>query len=394
MPQERAIIIVLDGVGAGELPDADRYGDRGSNTLANTARAVGGLLLPNLQKLGLGNITPIEGVPPTDAPQASWGRMAERSAGKDTTTGHWEMAGIILERPFPTYPHGFPPEIMEPFETKIGRKTLGNCPASGTEIIQRLGEEHIRTGRPIVYTSADSVFQIAAHTQVVPLQELYRFCEIARALLQGPHAVGRVIARPFTGSPGSFTRTADRKDFSLPPPAPTMLEKIAEAGMAVIGVGKINQIFAGRGITQDIHTAGNAEALAAIEQALSRPWQGLLFANLVDFDMLYGHRNDPQGFAGALRAVDDFLPRILAGLGPEDLLLITADHGCDPTTGSTDHSREYAPLLAHRQGRPGTDLGARATFADLGASVLHYLGLARLPGGSSFLPEMDAVRPS
>lgn len=385
MKGKRAIILVLDGVGVGELPDADRYGDTGSNTLANTAQAVGGLSLPNFQRMGLGNILPILGVPPSESPLASYGKMAEKSAGKDTTTGHWEMAGIILDHPFPTFSNGFPKEIIKPFEAQIGRRILGNYAASGTEIIKSLGEEHLRTGFPIVYTSADSVFQIAAHKDVVPLDELYRYCQIARDLLQGPYAVGRVIARPFVGSPGNFTRTYERRDFSLEPVEETILDKIKSVGKSVIAVGKIGQIFAGRGVTEEIHTHGNTEGLQITVDFLRRDFDGLLMVNLVDFDMLYGHRNDSVGFAKALMEVDRSLPLMWKHLSSEDLFLITADHGVDPTTASTDHSREYVPLLALNPSHPGRNLGVRSCFCDLGASCLQFLGLPACKNGESFL---------
>jgi len=370
----RAVLIVLDGVGCGALPDAARYGDEGSDSLGNTARAVGGLRLPNLARTGLGNVTDIVGVPPTPAPTASFGKMAEKSTGKDTTSGHWELAGLIVERPFPTYPSGFPPEVLESFERAVGRQVLGNMRASGTEIIARLGEEHMRTGRPILYTSADSVFQVAAHEDLVPVDELYAWCRSARALLTGEHAVGRVIARPFTGAPGAFTRTPRRRDFSLPPTGETVLDRVAGAGMRVAGVGKIDDVFAGRGVTDCVHTVDNADGVARIAERLREPWDGLLFANLIETDSRWGHRNDPRGYAGALEALDTVLPE-LAAAAAGDLLIITADHGVDPTTGSTDHSREYVPLLVACPGREPRDLGTRETFADVAATVSVWLGL-------------------
>jgi phosphopentomutase len=381
----RAALVVLDSVGIGEMPDAARYGDEGSNTLANTARAVGGLSLPHLCELGLGNIAPILGADPVPRPLACYGKMAEASPGKDTTTGHWEMAGLVLDRAFATFPDGFPLGIIEPFERQVGKKVLGNRAASGTEIIAELGEEHLRSGRPIVYTSADSVFQIAAHEQVIPLPDLYRMCEVARRILD-PFFVSRVIARPFVGQPGAFRRTYNRKDFSYPPLGKTLCDLLAEAGHAVVGVGKIENIFAGSGITRDIHTEGNSDGLVKTVQAIRETPRGLVFVNLVDFDMLYGHRNDAAGYARALAEVDRHLPAIIGALHDGDLLFLTADHGCDPTTPSTDHSREYVPLLALRKGGPGgTDLGVRGTFADLGQTLAEAFGIGPLPNGKSFL---------
>jgi phosphopentomutase len=386
---KRVIIIVLDSMGVGELPDAAEYGDEGSNTLANTAQAVGGLSVPHMQQLGLGNIIAIEGVPPCDEPLGAYGRMAEASAGKDTTTGHWEMAGIYSPQPLPTYPNGFPQELIEEYERRIGRKTLGNYPRSGTVIIQELGEEHMRTGYPIVYTSADSVFQVAAHEEVVPIEELYRICQIARELLVGEHAVGRVIARPFVGEPGNFTRTERRKDFSLLPPEPTLLDRLVAAGRPVMGVGKIEDIFAHRGLSQSVHSPNN---MACVDQTLTymkESQRGLIFTNLVDFDMLWGHRNNPQGYAGGLEAFDRRLPEIMGAMTALDILFLTADHGNDPTTPSTDHSREYVPLLAYgSRVKPGVNLGTRETFADLGATVAELLGIEPLPFGTSFAEEI------
>ncbi|NHM27870.1 phosphopentomutase [Desulfofundulus sp. TPOSR] len=384
----RLTLIVLDSVGIGELPDAAQYGDAGSNTLANTARAVGGLNIPHLGRLGLGNILPIEGVPPVDRPLAAYGRMAEASAGKDTTTGHWEIAGLLLERPFPVYPHGFPPEIIKPFEERIGRPVLGNKAASGTAIIEELGPEHMRTGYPIVYTSADSVFQIAAHEEIIPVEELYRMCRIARELLTGDHAVGRVIARPFVGRPGAFKRTDRRRDFSLPPPGPTILDLLLENGFPVLAVGKIEDIFAGKGITEAVHTEGNMDGVDQTLACMRRLERGLIFTNLVDFDMLYGHRNNPRGYADALEAFDRRLPEILHATRPDEVLIITADHGCDPTTSSTDHSREYVPLLVYGQKvKPGVNLGTRSTFSDVAATVAELFGLS-YPRGTSFAREI------
>lgn len=386
---KRVILIVLDSMGVGELPDAAEYGDEGSNTLANTARAVGGLSLPHMQQLGLGNITAIEGVPPCDEPLGAYGRMAEASKGKDTTTGHWEMAGIYSPRPLPTYPHGFPKELIEEYERRIGRETLGNYPRSGTVIIQELGEEHMRTGYPIVYTSADSVFQVAAHEEVIPIEELYRICQIAREMLVGEHAVGRVIARPFVGEPGNFTRTERRKDFSLLPPEPSLLDCLVAAGHPVMGVGKIEDIFAHRGLSQSVHSPNN---MACVDQTLAfmkESQRGLIFTNLVDFDMLWGHRNNPQGYAGGLEDFDRRLPEIMDARTAQDILFLTADHGNDPTTPSTDHSREYVPLLAYgSMVKLGVDLGTRETFADLGATVAELLGIEPLPFGTSFAGEI------
>ncbi|MBM7865156.1 phosphopentomutase [Heliobacterium gestii] len=382
--KKRVILIVLDSVGIGELPDADRYGDRGSHTLANIARAVGGLRLPNLAKLGLGNIDVIAGVSPAERPDGLFGKMAERAPGKDTTTGHWELAGVILDKPFPVYPDGFPPEVMETFEKAIGRSTLGNVAASGTEIIERLGEEHMATGAPIVYTSADSVFQIAAHEEVIPLEELYRYCQIARDILRGDHAVGRVIARPFVGVPTAFRRTTNRHDYSLKPPGRLVFDVIAEAGREVAAVGKIYDIYAGQAISRHVSTRSNMEGVDRTLDYMREVAQGLIMTNLVDFDMLYGHRNDPEGYARALEEFDGRLPEILAALQPEDLLLVTADHGCDPTTPSTDHSREYVPVLVTGQQIPsGIPLGIRSTFADLGETVLDWLELPTLGVGQA-----------
>ena len=385
----RAVIIVLDSVGCGDAPDAAAYGDEGSNTLGNIARAVGGLNLPNMRKMGLGNLTDIQGVPPTTDTDGAYGRLTETSAGKDTTTGHWELGGVPLKTPFPTYPNGFPPEVMAEFERRIGRGTLGNYPASGTEIIKELGEEHMRTGKPIVYTSADSVFQIAAHTDIIPLEELYRECKIAREILTGEHAVGRVIARPFTGKPGNFTRTEDRRDFSLEPPADTILDAVKKAGLEVMAVGKIEDIFAHRGITQSNHTGNNMAGVDATIAFIKQGDPGLIFTNLVDFDALYGHRNNPRGYADALEAFDRRLPEILDALLPGDVLFITADHGNDPTTPSTDHSRERVPLLiAGNVIHPATNFGTRPRFSDLAATVAELLGLDWRGAGESFAAEI------
>ena len=392
--ERRIIIAVLDGVGAGELPDAALYGDTGSNTLAHTALAVGGLNVPTMQRMGLGNITDILGVPSIETPTAHYGKLREASPGKDTITGHWEMAGVVLSHPFPTYPHGFPAEILAEFEQKIGRKTLGNVPASGTTIIAELGDEHVRTGAPIVYTSADSVFQIAMHESVIPIERQYEICEIARKLLVGENEVGRVICRPFVGNPKAGTpykRTERRKDFPVMPP-PTVLDELSTAGYSVHAIGKIFEIFNGRGIATYDHTTNNPDHIAALIRAVRENDSALIFANLEDFDMLYGHRNDPQGMANALQQWDVALPELLAALRPGDLLLITADHGNDPTTPSTDHSREYPFLLVASPDKPqGINLGIRSTYADIAATIRDAFALP-IPAnahGTSFLLEVS-----
>jgi len=391
MRPQRVLVIVLDSCGVGALPDAARYGDEGASTLPHTAAACGGLHLPTLGHLGLGRLAPIPGVPPDPAPAGAFGKMAERSSGKDSTTGHWELMGIVLDRPFPTYPGGFPREVIEPFEARIGRRVLGNRAASGTEIIQELGAEHLRTGAPIVYTSADSVFQIAAHESRIPVEELYRYCQIARQILTGPHAVGRVIARPFVGAPGHFVRTDRRRDFSLPPPAPTVLDRIHRAGLPVVAIGKISDLFCGQGITQTVHTHNDLDGMRATRQALETTPAGLIFTNLVDLDTLFGHRNNPQGYGQDLEQIDAELAQVTRSLSPKDLLMVTADHGNDPTTPGTDHSREYVPLLvAGPPVRAGVDLGIRSTFADLGATVAQALGAAAPEVGTSFLDEVLA----
>jgi phosphopentomutase len=384
---EKAAIVVLDGVGVGGAPDAAAFGDEGSDTFGNTARAVGGLSLPNLAELGLGCAAAVDGVPPAQAPRASWGRMREAAAGKDTTTGHWEIAGVVLDRPMPTYPRGFPADVLAAFERVAGKPALGNEVASGTEIIERLGEEHLRTGRPIVYTSADSVFQIAAHVGVVPLADLYRICGEMRGVLAGEHEVGRVIARPFEGEPGGFRRTNDRRDFSREPPGTTVLDALHDAGRPVISVGKIDDIFAHRGIGEKHHVLPNDECVDATIEALGSTAGGLVFTNLIDFDMHFGHRNDPEGMAGALRALDARVPDLLRAAGKDTLLAFTADHGNDPTTPSTDHSREEVPLLVWTGGE-GRPLGTRATFADLGATVAENFGVGPLGAGTSFLADL------
>ncbi|MBW3661379.1 MAG: phosphopentomutase [Gemmatimonadetes bacterium] len=385
-PGSRAVaLVVLDSVGIGGAPDAGSFGDEGSATLQHVAEAVGGLSLPNLRRLGLGNVAEVRGVGATETPEGAFGAMIERSPGKDTTTGHWELAGVVLDRAFPTYPEGFPPEVIEAFEAAIGRGSLGNVAASGTEIIERLGAEHMATGYPIVYTSADSVFQIAAHVDVIPLDRLYEMCEKARRIMRGPHEVGRVIARPFTGDPGAFRRTPDRHDYSVLPPRDTVLDEISRAGLEVRGVGKIADIFAGRGVTSSRPTRSNADGIDAVVEEIAALERGLVFANLVDFDQSFGHRNDPAGYAAALEEFDAGLTRILAALGPEDVLFITADHGNDPTTPSTDHSRERVPLLvAGERVAPGVDLGERASFADCGATIADLLGVPTSTPGRSF----------
>jgi phosphopentomutase len=379
----RVCVLVCDSWGVGDAPDAEAYGDAGSDTLANTARAVGGLRVPNLARLGLGHLTAIEGVAARAAPGAGYGRATERSAGKDTTTGHWEMMGILLDRPFPLYPDGFPPEIIEPFEAAIGHRALGNRPASGTEIIEELGPEHLRTADPIVYTSGDSVFQVATHVDVVPLPTLYEWCRVARRLLTGPHAVGRVIARPFEGAPGAFVRRPERRDFSVPPPGDTVLDRLQAANVSVYGVGKIQDIFSRQGITEARYSDSNDHGVDLTIDYLGRPAPAFVFSNLVDFDSKYGHRNDPPGYAAAIEALDRRLLDLIEALDG-GVLLITGDHGCDPTTPPTDHSRERTPLLA--AGLPGGphEIGTRPTFADLGATVAALLGASSdgLPGSS------------
>jgi phosphopentomutase len=390
----RAIVLVLDSVGAGELPDAAAYGDVGSNTLRNTAAAVGGLSMPNLGRLGLGNVTEIEGVPPIASPTGSWGRNAEESAGKDTTTGHWEMMGLKLLRAFPTYLEGFPSEVMDAFVRESGYGWLGNYAASGTEIIQQLGDEHVATGKPIVYTSADSVFQIAAHEGVIPIEELYRICSVARTkVCVGEHAVGRIIARPFVGPDENrvYSRTHRRRDFALEPSEPTVLDRLLEAGVQSYGIGKIGEIFAWRGICESPHSENN---MHGFDNLLARVRDdsdnGFVFANLVDFDMVWGHRNDVEGYARGLEEVDTRIPELLDAMIDGDLFILTADHGCDPTTDSTDHSREYTPLLAHAKGVDrGVDLGVRSSFSDIGETVLDFYGLAGACGrGTSFLAQV------
>jgi phosphopentomutase len=386
---KRAILVVLDGVGVGANPDAHAYGDDGASSLEHCAQAVGGLELPNLGRIGLGNITPILGTPPAENALGSYGRMVEKAAGKDSTTGHWEMTGVVLHKPFPTYPHGFPASLVKQFEKAIGREVLGNKAASGTEIIKELGEEHLRTGRPILYTSADSVFQLAAHQDVIPLEELYNMCRIARGMLTGEHAVGRVIARPFTGTPGNFTRTEHRRDFSLPPVGTTLLDVLKDGGKEVIGIGKIEDLFAGRGLTRRDHTETNKDGMAATLRWLERDFTGLLFVNLVEFDMLWGHRRDSQGYAQALRDVDKWFAQVQKVMRAEDAIFFAADHGNDPTYQGSDHTREQVPLLAYGQPvRAGVNLGMRSTFADLGQTVAQAFDVSPLVAGTSFAHEI------
>lgn len=378
----------MDSVGVGELPDADAYGDRGSDTLGNISRVIP-LQLPLLRSLGLPRVARVHGMAPIDRPLGAFGRMAEQSAGKDSVTGHWEIAGIVLPRAFPTFPNGFPRELLDMFEARIGRRTIGNKAASGTVIIDELGPEHMGTGCPIVYTSADSVFQIAAHEDIIPVPELYRICEIAYELAAEGMGIGRVIARPFVGQPGHFTRTANRHDYALPPSATTLLDGLKGAGYAVFAVGKIQDLFAGRGITAAVHTRNDDHGMDEIEQAMRAIPAGLIFANLVDFDTLYGHRNDPAGYAANLERFDARLAQLLPTLRERDLLVITADHGNDPTTPSTDHAREYVPLLlTGRCVKPGVDLGTRATFADLGQTIADIFNVGPLAHGTSFLREI------
>ena len=382
----RVIWIVLDSFGVGSLPDAKAYGDDGANTLLHIAENAKGFSLPNMESLGLGNIEAAPGVAATDLPRGAWGKARERSAGKDTTAGHWEMAGVITPEKFPTFPNGFPADFLKAFERAIGRGTLGNCVASGTEIIERLGPEHLRTGRPIVYTSADSVFQIAAHEDVIKLDELYKICEIAREMLKGPLGVGRVIARPFIGTPGHFVRTAERRDFSLAPVGVTVPDLVKEAGLPSVAIGKIHDIFAGRGFTESIHTENNDDGVQKTLDAMDRVHEGLLYTNLVDYDMKYGHRRDVQGYADALMAFDRRLPEITKKMGPDDLLILTADHGCDPTWHGTDHTREYIPMLFYGPRVRPVSLGERATYADEGATVADFLGVKAPAAGESMLP--------
>ena len=386
----KVVLLVCDSLGVGAAPDAADYGDDGSNTLAHTAAAAGGLRLPNLGAWGIGRLTEVEGVPPAEPATGVVARMAERSAGKDTTTGHWEMMGVVLSEPFPTYPDGFPPEVIDAFSEAIGMPVLGNVPASGTEIIERLGEEHLATGRPIVYTSADSVFQIATHKRVVPLERLYQWCEIARRLLIAPHAVGRVIARPFDGEPGSFFRTKERRDYALPPAGPTVLEAVEKAGVRTLGVGKIEDIFSGRGLVGSDHTGDNQTSLDATVRFLREAEAPtFVFTNLVDFDMLFGHRRDAPGYARCLEELDARLPEVVAQLGEHDWLFLTADHGCDPTAPGTDHTRELVPMVAFSPGgTSAAHLPDRSTFADLGATIATLFQVDPVGPGTPFTPAL------
>lgn len=386
---KRAIIVVMDSVGMGELPDAEKYGDTGSNTIGNIASCIENFKLPNLEALGLGNIDHIKGPVKSQTPTGSYGRMAEASAGKDTTTGHWEISGLILEEPFPVYPNGFPDEIINEFEKEAKTKIIGNTAASGTEIITRLGGQHVKTGYPIIYTSADSVFQIAAHEDIIPIERLYELCKIARRILKGKHAVGRVIARPFTGSEGNYTRTERRRDFALDPFRKTILDHASDKGYEVKAVGKIEDIFNKKGITEAVHTHNNMEGVDRTLEFMGKSFEGIVFTNLVDFDMLYGHRNNPRGYADALMEFDARVPELINALHNNDILIITADHGCDPTTESTDHSREYVPLLVYgKQIKNNVNLGTRKTFADIAATIADFLGISADVDGTSFLKDI------
>ena len=387
----RIILIVLDGAGIGAMPDAPEWGDAGSDTFGHIlqSRVV---QLPNLQRYGLGNVRPLENVPPLDRPDGSYGRCALRSNGKDTTTGHWEMAGIILDQAFPTYPHGFPRPVIDSFISETGVSgILGNIPASGTEIIKQLGEEHVKTGKPIVYTSGDSVFQIAAHEEVIPIDRLYGICEIARRLLDGEHRVGRVIARPFLGEAGSFYRTENRHDYAVPPPRENLLPALKDENLDVVCIGKIASIYDSMGVTEDLTAKNNQQSIDQTIHALKQNTRGLIFSNLVDFDMLYGHRRDTEGFARALEHFDSAVPEIESALRDDDLMIITADHGNDPSFHGSDHTREYAPLLVYgKSARPGVDLGTRASLADIGQTIAENFGL-RLTAGESFLSEVANI---
>jgi phosphopentomutase len=385
---ERIVWVVLDSVGVGAMPDAPEFHDPpGADTLGNIAR-LRGLKLPNLARMGLGNIKPFQGIPPAAAPTGAYGRCTLASPGKDTTTGHWEMVGIHLAKPFPLYPNGFPAGVLNEFERRIGRHSMGNVAASGTEIVRELGAEHMRTGSPIVYTSADSVFQVAAHEEVIPLWEQYKICQTAREILRGPHEVGRVIARPFIGEPGNFTRTANRHDYAVPPPKDMLLDRLEARGVLVRSVGKIFDVFLGRGIRDGVKTKNNADGMAKTLAAMAEPGAGLIFVNLVDFDQQYGHRNDVEGYGAALEQFDAWLPEFESALRPGDLAVFTADHGCDPTVPGTDHTREYVPLLAAGpQVRGGVDLGLRASLSDIGQTVAANFGVS-INHGASFLKEL------
>lgn len=390
----RVVLIVLDGGGIGAMPDAAEYGDEGSNTIANTAHVLGGLDLPNLQRMGLGNLADIDGVPPRTDTDASYGVMLEASKGKDTITGHWEMMGLVTDRPFPMYPHGFPPEVIHAFERAIGREAIGNEPASGTAILEDLGPEHMRTGKPIVYTSADSVFQVAAHEDVIPVEELLDMCRKAREILTGEHNVARVIARPFVGAPGHFERTYNRKDFSVKPPQPTVLDALIDSGYSVTGIGKIGDIFSMQGVGKSIHTEGNLDGINRTVRELATSGPGLVFVNLVDFDSKYGHRNDPKGFGFGLREFDTHLPLIQQAMRPNDLMMITADHGVDPTRPPiyTDHTRERVPLLVWGKKVRCADLGTRRTFSDISATIAEILRIEEWNVGRSFAKDVLFVQ--
>lgn len=383
---ERIGLIVLDSVGIGELPDAKEFGDTGSHTLGHIAERVSGFSLPNLQRMGLGSIAEIKGIPAAEAPEAYYGKMAEVSVGKDTMTGHWELMGLRISTPFNVYPEGFPEALISQFEQETGRKVIGNKPASGTEILDELGEEQMRTGAWIVYTSADSVFQLAAHEDLIPLEELYRACEIARRLTQGEFAVGRVIARPYMGEPGAFKRTPNRHDYAVKPPEPTVMNHLKDAGYDVIAIGKINDIFDGEGVTKTTSTKSNLDGIQKTIEVLGEPFKGLAFTNLVDFDSLYGHRRDPEGYGRALEEFDSYVPQLKATLGPKDLLILTADHGNDPVHPGTDHTREYVPILLYSPSfEAPVSLGIRGTFADLGATIADNFGVMATDQGESFL---------
>ncbi|TVY11539.1 phosphopentomutase [Paenibacillus cremeus] len=388
---KRICLIVLDSVGIGELPDAPRFGDAGSHTLGHIAERVPALRLPNMERLGLGKIEPLQGIADVDQPGAYYGKMAEVSVGKDTMTGHWEIMGLNVTTPFNVFPEGFPPELIEQFEKETGRKVIGNKPASGTEILDELGEEQMKTGAWIVYTSADSVFQLAAHEEIIPLGELYRGCEIARRLtLEDPYAVGRVIARPYVGKPGAFARTPNRHDYAVKPPAPTAMNLLKDADLDVIAIGKINDIFDGEGVTKATPTKSNLDGIQKTIELMGHDFQGLLFTNLVDFDSLYGHRRDPEGYAKALNEFDEWLPKLMEKIGEEDLLILTADHGNDPIHAGTDHTREYVPLLVYSPSLQRMDtLGVRSTFADIGATVSENFGTATTGNGTSFLQQLQ-----
>ncbi len=387
---QRVIVIVLDGVGAGAAPDADVYGDVGSNSLSNVAQKSRGLNLPHLEKIGFGHITPMLGVEPVQNPSGAYGKMTPKSAGKDSVTGHWELMGIYLQKPFPVYPDGFPQEVLSEFTRLTGLAVLGNKAASGTEIIKELGEEHMRTGKPIIYTSADSVFQIAAHEQIIPIQRLYEICEISRKMLIGEHAVGRVIARPFVGTNAAdFQRTSRRHDYPRIPESDTVMDRMKKSGFDVLATGKIDDLFANRGITQSNHTTNNQDSLQATIEFLDQDFNGLLFANLIEFDMIYGHRNDVAGYKNALEIFDQEIPSIQAGMRPGDIAMVVSDHGVDPTTESTDHSREFSPLLVFgKKVKAGVNLGTRATFADVGATIAEIFNIQKPEIGTSFLSEI------